>query len=116
MSFPSRTAAIMPHPHEQKLQDVVNSLTLASFSSWAAALTGDRSKRLLSAKPGPPHVHPLSTGYRGCLIRTEIVAAGPALTFGIVLRTQFLPHATSEAGHLSVVSMRTREIYRDNKK
>src|SRR5215469_6247494 len=54
MSFPSRTDAIMPHPHEQKLQDVVNSLTLASFRSCAAALTVDMSSRPLSARPALP--------------------------------------------------------------
>lgn len=31
MSLPSRTTATMPHPHEQKLQEVVNSFTSASF-------------------------------------------------------------------------------------
>jgi hypothetical protein len=36
-SLPSRTAAIMPQPHEQKLHEVVNSLTSESFRSFVAA-------------------------------------------------------------------------------
>jgi hypothetical protein len=38
-SLPSRTEAIMPQPQEQKLQEVVCSVTLASFASRVAALT-----------------------------------------------------------------------------
>src|SRR6516162_8655779 len=57
ISLPSRTAAIIPHPHEQKLHEVVNSLTLASFNSCAAALTLDRSMSPSSASPTlPPSV------------------------------------------------------------
>src|SRR4029077_16544055 len=51
ISFPSRTAAIMPHPHEQKLQDVVNSLTLASFNFSVAALTAGMSMNSPTASP-----------------------------------------------------------------
>src|SRR3954469_19152655 len=54
ISLPSRTAAIMPHPHEQKLHEVVNSLTFASLSSWLAALTLERSRISASASPTPP--------------------------------------------------------------
>ena len=32
ISLPSRTEATMPQPHEQKLQEVVNSLTSESFN------------------------------------------------------------------------------------
>src|SRR5688572_7876064 len=45
----------MPHPHEQKLQEVVNSLTSESFSSFVAALTAERSTSPSSARPAPPH-------------------------------------------------------------
>src|SRR6478672_594361 len=44
----------MPHPHEQKLQEVVNSLTFASFNSFVAAFTAGTSRRPPSASPVPP--------------------------------------------------------------
>src|SRR5215475_4978839 len=57
MSLPSRTEAIMPHPQEQKLHEVVNSWTLESFRFLAAARTVDISSRPLSARPAlPPSV------------------------------------------------------------
>jgi hypothetical protein len=54
ISLPSRAAAILPHPQEQKLHEVVNSLTFASFNYCVAALTVDRSRRSPSARPAPP--------------------------------------------------------------
>src|SRR5215469_6028031 len=54
ISLPSRTDAIMPHPHEQKLHDVVNSLTWESFKFSVLARTAGRSIRLLSASPAQP--------------------------------------------------------------
>src|SRR6185436_8601077 len=53
-SLPSRTAAIMPHPHEQKLQEVVNSLTSESFRSFVAARIAGTSRSPPSASPDPP--------------------------------------------------------------
>jgi hypothetical protein len=53
-SLPSRTAAIMPHPHEQKLHDVVNSLTFDSFRSSVAARMARTSRSPPSANPDPP--------------------------------------------------------------
>ena len=50
ISLPSRTAAIMPHPHEQKLQEV-DSLTFSSFSFCVAALTVGMSINPLTARP-----------------------------------------------------------------
>src|SRR5262252_9899316 len=50
-SLPSRTAAIMPQPHEQKLHEVVNSFTSESFRSLVAAFKAGRSSKLPSAKP-----------------------------------------------------------------
>src|SRR6201987_1342840 len=54
INLPSRTAAIMPHPQEQKLHEVVNSLTFASFNFWVAALTVDKSIRPSKASPTLP--------------------------------------------------------------
>jgi hypothetical protein len=46
----------MPHPHEQKLQEVVNSLILESFKSCVLARTTCKSTRLLKASPAQPPV------------------------------------------------------------
>jgi hypothetical protein len=48
------TAAIMPQPHEQKLQEVVNSLTSASFKSLVAARMAGTSSSPPTASPAPP--------------------------------------------------------------
>src|SRR6187455_3149455 len=44
----------MPHPHEQKLQEVVNSLTFDSFMSAVAARMARTSRSPPSANPDPP--------------------------------------------------------------
>ena len=44
----------MPQPHEQKLHEVVNSLTFESFKSFAAACTAGTSRSPPSASPAPP--------------------------------------------------------------
>src|SRR3954447_26730499 len=44
----------MPQPHEQKLHEVVNSLTFASLKVFAAAFTAGTSRRPPSASPVPP--------------------------------------------------------------
>src|SRR6185295_19632163 len=44
----------MPHPHEQKLQEVVNSLTSESFRSFVAARIAGTSRSPPSASPAPP--------------------------------------------------------------
>src|SRR5262245_2284692 len=54
ISLPSRTDATIRQPHEQKLQDVVNSFTFASLHFWAAAFTVDKSSSALIASPAPP--------------------------------------------------------------
>src|SRR3954471_23365369 len=54
MSLPSRTDATMPHPHEQKLQEVVNSLTFVSFNFLAAAFTAVISRSPPSPNPTLP--------------------------------------------------------------
>src|SRR5580704_6314419 len=51
ISLPSRTVATMPQPHEQKLQEVVNSLTSESFNFCVLACTAATSTRLPSASP-----------------------------------------------------------------
>src|SRR5215472_3205422 len=56
MSLPSRTAATMPHPHEQKLQDVVNSLTSESLRDRVLARTAGTSMGPLKASPAQPLV------------------------------------------------------------
>src|ERR1700746_3590361 len=64
INFPSRTAAIIPQPHEQKLHEVVNSLTFASFRFSAAALTLDKSSSPPRASPVPPPIVILSHSRR----------------------------------------------------
>src|SRR5579862_4475021 len=54
INLPSRTVATMPQPHEQKLQEVVNSLTSESFNFRVLACTAATSTRLLSANPAQP--------------------------------------------------------------
>jgi hypothetical protein len=54
INLPSRTAATMPHPQEQKLQDVVNSLTFDSLNSRVAACSAATSSSPWSASPAPP--------------------------------------------------------------
>src|SRR4029077_12744724 len=44
----------MPHPHEQKLHEVVNSLTSESFNSFVAARIAGTSRSPPSASPAPP--------------------------------------------------------------
>ena len=44
----------MPHPHEQKLHEVVNSLTSESFKSFVAARIAGTSRSPPSASPAPP--------------------------------------------------------------
>src|SRR5262245_37983703 len=44
----------MPHPHEQKLQEVVNSLTFDSLNVCAAAFTAATSSTPSSARPRLP--------------------------------------------------------------
>src|ERR1700751_1988922 len=51
ISFPSRTDATMPQPHEQKLQEVVNSLMSESFNFCVLARTASTSTRAPSASP-----------------------------------------------------------------
>src|ERR1700756_3573098 len=64
ISLPSRTAATMPHPHEQKLHDVVNSFTFARLRFLLAALTFCTSTRSLIASPAPPAAATLNHSLR----------------------------------------------------
>src|ERR1700756_373656 len=54
ISLPSRTEATMPQPHEQKLQEVVNSLISESFNFCVLACTAATSTRPPSANPAQP--------------------------------------------------------------
>src|SRR5580704_2313621 len=54
ISLPSRTEATMPQPHEQKLQEVVNSLTSDSFNFCVLARTAATSTSPPSASPAQP--------------------------------------------------------------
>ena len=54
----------MPHPHEQKLHEVVNSLTSESFKSFVAARTAGTSRSPPSASPAPPPKVSLSRSLR----------------------------------------------------
>jgi hypothetical protein len=74
MSLPSRTAAIMPHPHEQKLHEVVNSLTFASFKFCVAARTVDTSMSPLSASPAPPPAPNLNNCLREMFVDVRVSA------------------------------------------
>src|SRR5258705_4193116 len=99
ISLPSRTAATMPHPHEQKLHDVVNSLMFSSFNFCVAALTVDRSRRSPIASPAPPltvsrnqsrrliDVAPSVFGPRSACSSASIPALG--LVLGSMIRALF---------------------------
>src|SRR5882672_7090247 len=54
INLPSRTEATMPHPHEQKLHEVVNSLILESFSSCVLARNVGISTRLANPRLAHP--------------------------------------------------------------
>src|SRR5271156_3512126 len=54
INLPSRTEAIMPQPQEQKLQEVVNSLTSESFNFCVLARTASTLTRAPSASPAQP--------------------------------------------------------------
>src|SRR5215213_7883212 len=54
----------MPHPHEQKLHEVVNSLTSASFRSRVAARIAVTSRRPPTASPAPPAKVSLNSSLR----------------------------------------------------
>ena len=54
----------MPHPHEQKLQEVVNSLTSESFRSFVAARIAGTSSSPPSASPAPPPMVSLNSSRR----------------------------------------------------
>src|SRR4029077_4003182 len=54
INLPSRTVATMPQPHEQKLQEVVNSLTSEDFNFWEFARTDATSTSAPGARPAQP--------------------------------------------------------------
>src|SRR5687768_12077141 len=64
----------MPHPHEQKLQEVVNSLTSDSFRSFVAARIAGTSRSPPSASPPPPPRVSLNRSLR-LNVRTSLMLA-----------------------------------------
>src|SRR3954447_16833024 len=82
MSLPSRTDATMPQPHEQKLHEVVNSLTFASFIFRVAALTVGRSRIASMASPATPP----ETNFNQRLRSTEVRrCAWPSFVEGMIV-------------------------------
>src|SRR5580692_6139154 len=69
INLPSRTVATMPHPHEQKLQEVVNSLTSESFSICVLARTASTSTKAPSASPAQPPAAVLNQSLRVTPVR-----------------------------------------------
>ena len=67
----------MPHPHEQKLHEVVNSLTSESFKSFVAARTSETSRSPSSARSRSPQRVSLSRS------RRLTVGAGAAAVPGL---------------------------------
>src|SRR6188768_3216398 len=78
-SLPSRTAAIIPHPHEQKLHEVVNSLTSESFRSCVAARISATSRSPPKARPDPPPTVSLNRSLR---LMVELSIASPSSVGG----------------------------------
>src|SRR4029077_20421359 len=83
INLPSRTVATMPQPHEQKLQEVVNSLTSESFNFWVFARTAATSTSPPSASPAQPPAAVLNHSLRVTPVRVldESPAAFPICPF-----------------------------------
>src|SRR5580704_19555219 len=77
ISLPSRTEATMPQPHEQKLQEVVNSFTSESFNFCVLARTAATSTKPLSASPAQPPAAVLNHSRRVTPVR--VLNDSPAL-------------------------------------
>src|SRR5580693_1721372 len=69
ISLPSRTEATMPQPQEQKLQEVVNSLTSESFKFCVLARTASTSTNAPSASPAQPPAAVLNHSLRVTPVR-----------------------------------------------
>src|SRR5271156_6064655 len=78
INLPSRTEAIMPQPQEQKLQEVVNSLTSESFNFCVLARTASTSTRAPSASPAQPPAAVLNHSLRVTPVR--VFDDSPAVT------------------------------------
>jgi len=83
INLPSRTVATMPHPHEQKLQEVVNSLTSESFRFCVLARTASTSTNAPSASPAQPPAAVLNHSLRVTPVRVfdDSTAAFPLCPF-----------------------------------
>ena len=90
INLPSRTVATMPQPHEQKLQEVVNSLTFESFSICVLARTASTSTKALSASPAQPPAAVLNHSLRVTPVEVfdDSTAAFPICSF--IPRSSFL--------------------------
>ena len=74
----------MPHPQEQKLQEVVTSVTLASFTSLVAARTAATSITPSSARPTEPPAASCSQRRRlnGALSPPEVLGSSGTVVIG----------------------------------
>ena len=63
----------MPQPHEQKLHEVVNSLTSESFKSFVAARIAGTSRSPPTASPAPPPTVSLNRSLR-VIVRRRIAS------------------------------------------
>src|SRR6187399_2658393 len=73
----------MPHPHEQKLHEVVNSLTSESFRSFVAARTADTSRSPSSARPAPPATVSFKSSLRVTLVASSGRSALITVSFSL---------------------------------
>src|SRR5277367_2658269 len=78
INLPSRTEAIIPQPQEQKLQEVVNSVTSESFNFCVLARTASTSTRAPSASPAQPPAATLNHCLRVTPVR--VCDDSPAVT------------------------------------
>src|SRR3954468_8008541 len=76
----------MPQPHEQKLQEVENSLISASLRDSVAAWSAGQSRRPPTASPAPPPTVILSRSRRltprvtgGALMKAPVLRVDPGL-------------------------------------
>src|SRR5580704_1775913 len=110
ISLPSRTEATMPQPQEQKLQEVVNSLTSESFNFCVPARTASTSTRAPSASPAHPPAAALNHSRRVTCVGVlgdslALVATGAPIPHSPLLlgsKACSIPHETELTTHRSI--------------